>query len=244
MEGRDVSQWLGEDDGPRGIPGDASGSPTMSLLMYSLHPDGVSVWTDTLATTPAGVPAFLVSKATALPHLGAVVAVTGALQVGTRWVEAVTTSMVCRDFGMLDRLTPDPLRGIAKRVAAEFGPITGTSTVYHFGYSDSLDQYVGFAYRSTNDYASERLPDGSFGVKPHPTKLPSSAPAATEDVVELATTIRREQEALAEADRIHIGGDLVLIHMEDRVIAVAKVHRFDDFERQWLEMNVRLNQEP
>jgi hypothetical protein len=202
------------------------------------------VWTDTLATTPAGVPAFLVSKATVLPHLGVVVAFTGALQVGTRWVEAVTTSMVCRDFDMLDRLTPDPLRGIEKKAVEEFGPVTGTSTVYHFGYSDSLEQYVGFAYRSTNDYASERLLDGSFGVKPNPKKLPSSAPATPEEVVVLATTIRREQEAMAEADRLYIGGDLVLIHLEDGVIAVAKVHRFEDFERQWLEMNVRLNQQP
>lgn len=60
----------------------------------------------------------------------------------------------------------------------------------------------------------------------------------------LATTIRREQEGMAEADRLYIGGDLVLIHLEGGVIAVAKVHRFDDFERQWLEMNVRLNQKP
>jgi hypothetical protein len=129
---------------------------------------------------------LLVSKATVVPHLGAVIAFTGALQVGNRWVETVTTSMVCRDFDMLDRLTPDPLRKIERKVADEFGPVTGTSTVYHFGYSDSLEQYVGFAYRSTSDYNSERLLDRSFGVKPHPRKLPSSAPATSEEVVVLA----------------------------------------------------------
>jgi len=211
--------------------------------MYFVSANEVSVWTDTLATTPAGVPAFLVSKATVLPHLGAIVAVTGALQLGSRWVEALTTSMVCRDFDMLDRLTPDLLQKIGRDVRDEFGPGMGPSTVYHFGYSDTLSQLVGFAYRSTKDYASERLHDNDFGVKPHPQILPSVAPATPEEFVTLAATIRREQESKALADRVHIGGHLVCIHMEAGLITIAKVYRFDDFDRQWFEMNARLTEQ-
>jgi hypothetical protein len=213
----------------------------MSLLLFQLDPASVIVATDTLATHVDGRPYLLVSKCAVVPHLGSVVAFTGTAAVGQRWVEVVQTGLLCRDFDMLDQHTPDNLRRIAAEVEDEHGPVAGSSTIYHFGYSQLDTQYVGYAYRSERAFDSERLGFG-FGMKPPPTVPPSENPATFEEIIELADQIRDEQNALDVAERVYIGGDLVSTVLAQGLIQVSTIHRFADFEAQWQTMNASLRE--
>jgi hypothetical protein len=204
----------------------------MSLLLFQLDPESVIVATDTLATRVDSRPFLLVSKCTVLPHLGSVIAFTGTAAIGQRWAAMVQTNLLCRDFDMLDQHTPENLRRIAAEVEEEHGPISGSSTVYHFGYSDIDTKYVGYAYRSEKNFDSERL-DYGFGMKPPPAAIPADNPATFEEIVELADQIRNEQNALPLSERLHIGGDLVSTVLVEGAIHVTKVHRFADFDTQW-----------
>jgi hypothetical protein len=214
----------------------------MSLLLFQLDAESVIVATDTLATRVDGRPYLLVSKCTVLPHLGSVIAFTGNAAIGQRWAAAVQSNLLCRDFDMLDQHTPDNLRQIAAEVEREHGAVPGSSTIYHFGHSAKEKQYVGYAYRSESDFGSEQLGYG-FGMKPPPDTIPTDTPATIEEIVELADQIRDEQNALPPSERLWIGGELVFTVLAQGYISVNTMHRFADFDAQWLAMNRHLRED-
>lgn len=212
----------------------------MSLLIFGVSPTDAMVITDTLATDPTGEPHLLVSKAGIVPHLGVVIAGTGVAQLADRWRIIVFGELLCRDIEMLDLHAPAGLRRIWGALRREFPEVEGVSaTVYHFGFSAEIDQYVGYAYRSTSNFESEMLPQ-AYGIKPEPVEPLDGAPSTLEGWIELAERLRAEQEALPLRDRIQIGGELILTSLRNGMIGVQTIYRFADFEEQWLEMNRRL----
>lgn len=210
--------------------------------MFQLAAESAIVATDTLATRVDGRPYLLVSKCAVLPHLGSVIAFTGNAAIGQRWAAAVHSNLLCRDFDMLDQHTPDNLRQIAVEVEREHGPVAGSSTIYHFGYSTTEKQYVGYAYRSESDFDSEQLSCG-FGMKPRPVTIPTDTPATIEEIIALADQIRDEQNTLPPSERLWIGGDLVFTVLAQGCISVNTMHRFADFDTQWLAMNRYLRED-
>src|SRR5437867_1910098 len=105
----------------------------MSLLMFVLAPPQVTILTDTLATNASGDPSLLVSKCSVMPHLEMAVAFTGIAQVGQRWAQKVQTGVLARDMDLLDQHVQAGLQTVMEEVTEEFGPIPGTSTIYHLG---------------------------------------------------------------------------------------------------------------
>jgi hypothetical protein len=206
--------------------------------MFTQTPQQVVVLTDTLATTPAGSPHLFVTKCAVVPHLDMVVAHTGVAQVGHRWSHQLQTAMLARDIDLLDRHVPARLRSIAAELASEFGDPGMTSTVYHLGFSAAQEAYVGYVYRSEADCASEVMEPG-FRVKPQPVGQ-VTAPKDLDGTVALGRQLRGEQNGRPADERVHIGGELVVTMLTNRLIQVAKVHRFEDFERQWTIMNAAL----
>lgn len=203
-----------------------------------LEPRQVVIVTDTLATLPSGESHLLVTKCTAVPHLDLVVAFTGIAQLGHRWAHRLQTATLARNIDLLDHLVAPSLREINAGLNEEFGEPPGTSTVYHFGFSEDRQEYVGYAYRSENDFASE-LMEPSFRVKPQPMG-DITTPNELDELVQLGIRLRSEQEALPSGSRVYIGGDLIMTVLSDRAIYVSRVFRFDDFEEQWLVMNRNL----
>lgn len=178
--------------------------------MFGLSPAGVMVITDTLATTPAGEPYLLVSKAGIVPHLGVVIAGTGVAQLADRWRNVVLSELLCRDIATLDRHAPEALRRLWAALGLEYPEASGVdATVYHFGFSPQHEQYVGYAYRSTSKFGSEALPD-AFGKKPEPLEPLQEAPSTLEGWIDLAERLRAEQASVPLPRRIHIGGELIL----------------------------------
>jgi hypothetical protein len=211
----------------------------MSLLMFSLAPESVTLLTDTLATTPAGDPHLLVTKCGIVPHLDLVVAGTGIAQLTEHWRAMVYGQMLCRDIDMLDAHCPGALRRLWANLEAEHpDPIArgATATVYHLGLSEARSEYVGYVYRSTHGFASEPMAPG-FRVKPQPAEALAETPTAVHEMIELAHRLRTEQNAQPASERVHIGGELSLTVLADRSIIAVKVHRYDDFETIWQQMN-------
>jgi hypothetical protein len=202
----------------------------MSLLMIDLTKSAARVITDTLATTPGGDPFLFVSKCAYIGHLEMAIAVTGVGLLGDRWRDAVAGRLQAIDMDMVDYHAPEILRAIWAEI--ESLPEQTTSTVYHVGYSPNLQTYSGYIYRSTTDFESEIMEPG-FRLRPEPL----SANDFDEDRVELAKRLRSEQATVRMDERIHIGGELVELFMEDRIAQFRKVHQFEDFDQQWNEMN-------
>jgi hypothetical protein len=111
----------------------------MSLLMFATDPSQVAIVTDTLATHPTAEPLLLLSKCSIVPHLEMAVAYTGVAQVGQRWAHQLQTAVLARNIDLLDQHVPGALRQVTAEVVAGFGELPGTSTVYHFGYSEEKE---------------------------------------------------------------------------------------------------------
>jgi hypothetical protein len=110
-----------------------------------------------------------------------------------------------------------------------------TCTIYHFGWSESDKQYVRYAYRSEKEFASERHMDEGAGVKPHPKDVNDLSKL---DPFDLAKLIKNEQDVLPHGEKLYIGGNLVLTLMnQDIGIQSRIIHKFEDHEKHWQEMN-------
>lgn len=206
--------------------------------MFFQAPEQVVVLTDTLATTPSGSPHLFVTKCSIAPHLEMVVAHTGVAQIGHRWSHQLQTTVLARDIDVIDQHVPGALSSIAADVAGEFGDHGITSTVYHLGFSEARETYVGYVYRSEADYVSEVMEPG-FRVKPLPLGK-FSAPVDLNGMVALGRQLREEQDGLPADQRVYIGGDFVVTTLANRQIQTTKIHRFADFDSQWEAMNAAL----
>ena len=176
------------------------------MLNFALLPDGVFVIADTLVTNDKFEASFFTSKVHVVPHLNGLVCGTGNLGLILDWSRHLLGGMLAVDVAHLDEFAPDALRSIhTSRPTAERDTIT--STIYHLGFDEREDQFVGFAYRSTADFASERL---DYGVRTKPGysgDLPMMR--FPDDFVEVCRAQRVEQDLLPEEERVFIGGHLV-----------------------------------
>jgi hypothetical protein len=216
----------------------------MSLLMF-LHEERTAlILTDTLATTTKGEPFIFQSKAWAIPHLNMAVTVTGLANFGASWNDFLRSSLIARDIGMVDKFAPEQLRRIWDEFLAEPELVQGvpTCTIYHFGFPDGSDRLVHYVYRSTRDFASERWEEPGFGIKPEPASA-FEVPDDLDGWVALAAQARAEQDARSVGDRIYIGGELYLLILQNWQSQIMRIHRFDDYEQAWLDMNARLLRE-
>jgi len=205
--------------------------------MYWHDGGGGYLVTDTLATNPDGTPRSLVAKWSYLPHLDMVIAFTGIGDLGSAWAHRVQVGLLAVDIEMLDIHTPAALKDLSAELEERLGPLPEmTSTVYHFGPAESDGAVRGYAYRSEHDFASERLPLEMFGVKPHPVG-DYKAPEDVDGIIDLAVQIRDEQDQVSMEDRIHIGGYLTMVSFGPDGAQAARIHRFDDFDADWIAMN-------
>jgi hypothetical protein len=217
----------------------------MTLFNYLLTDEAVYLLTDTVVCDPDDLSAItFTSKVHPFPHLEALVCGTGHVQLIIEWAATVNLALLVRDVVELDRFAPTRLRALFARHANEHGDGRQvTTTLYHFGYHRMSRRFVGFAYRSTDDFRSEPLPDG-FAFKPAPewsfdaariTKLP-------DHFITLAKRQKTQDEATDPAKRVMIGGQLIF-HLMQRVpgprntgtvqTSAAICHSFPDFEEMY-----------
>ena len=170
------------------------------------------------------------SKAVYLPHLRTIVAGTGVGGFSNDWANEVNNQQIVGGLRNLDHHTQ---RSLQKRWAvvsssADF-PIGLTTTVYQIGIDEDDEKVCAFAYRSTNDFASEPIPYG-FRAKPECTLLDSDNIV---DVVQAAMIEQREIQGTKPLEqRLYIGGECFFMHLTKDAFTSVKAFRFDDYEEQ------------
>lgn len=212
--------------------------------MFHQGQDDFLIITDTLSTTPSPSlePHLFVTKTFPVPPMNMALVGTGAANLVAEWKARLHSGMLARDVTTLDLHTPDALRGIMADLIAQFGPIDGTSTIYHFGIDEQTGRAVRFAYRSTADFTSERVDEPGFAMKPPPVNGYSEDDDTNtlKGLLALAIKVRAEQDLLPGYVRVAIGGDLIATHVTSGNVAIQRLYRFPDYEEMWLAMSERL----
>lgn len=206
-------------------------------MNFVLQEDLVGIVTDSVVSSPADMqPMLFTTKVYPVPHWKGLICGTGIMNVVTEWAFAAMTSILARDLIHLDEFAPDALRTLFKKVTTQLGA-TGTVTLYHFGFSAIENRFVGFAYRSTNNFVSEQLGYG-IGLKPDPQLAPEENVSITDfpgDLVSMALLQKAKDEAKPVEDRVGIGGELFayLMRRDDNgsvYLNVSQCGAFEDFE--------------
>jgi hypothetical protein len=184
----------------------------VTALVFVLDQESVVIGMDTLAIRARDKSPYLyASKILCLPHIGAVVCGTGSQRLPLSWFVDLETKVLARDIDYVNEIAPECLLSLWTDLAEP-----GTSTIYHFGYSPREDAYVGFAFRSTHDFAAERLEYG-IGVKPPSGELIAVAMDRVGElgihdaIVSLIETARTVDDELPLSERVGIGGEVHLL---------------------------------
>lgn len=202
----------------------------MTALVFTVQPDQICLAMDTLVVAADDKsPSSYQTKFTILPHLNLVIAGTGLASLVTGWFHFVNGSVVVRDIEHLNAFAPEALR----RAAAQCeGTDLTTTTLYHFGYAISEKRYVGFAYRSTNNWEPEKLPD-ALGFKPVVHVAPTDDIQFPQFLTDIVSEQRRQDLLLPLSERVGIGGEIQFVVMVNDTVTVSTVRRFESYETDY-----------
>lgn len=205
----------------------------MTALVFAILPDQISLAMDTLVVDANDkTPLCYLTKFTVLPHLNLVIAGTGLASLITGWFHFVNGSMVVLDIDHLNVFTPESLRRLAAQCP---GNDLTTTTLYHFGYSTFEKRYVGYAYRSVNNWEPDRLPD-ALSFKPVVHVPPTDDIQFPQFLIDIVAEQRRQDLLLPVSERVGIGGEIQFVVLENGVVTVSTVHRFESYESDYTQM--------
>jgi len=200
----------------------------MSSLIFWTDETQALVGTDTLAVSTDGKPVRFTTKAFIVPHLRLLMAGLGLAGFLGRWFVQMNDFMLVKGIEHLDDHTPAILAANWERVKQEFPAADAgrTTTVYHFGFSESTGKIRSFAYRSTNNFRSEEI-RYALGCKPECTVLDN------EDYPRAFRRMMDEQRAIQASrpkeERLYIGGEIIVHHLTKDGFATYTLGRFDDY---------------
>lgn len=211
----------------------------MTALVYIVQPDKIYLAMDTLVVTyDDKIPLYYQTKFTVLPHLNLVIAGTGFASLINDWFHFVNGSMVVRDIDHLKVLAPGLLRDAATQ--RQRADIT-TTTLYHFGYSTLEKRYVGYAYRSAKKWEPDRLQD-ALGLKPVIDVQPTGNIQIPQFLIDIVCEQRRKDLLLPVSERVGIGGDIQVVVMENGIVTISTVHRFESYESDYELMTKKIDE--
>jgi len=200
----------------------------MSSLIFATEENQILVATDTLAVTSIGEPFSFTTKATFIPHIRTIIAGTGAGGFASEWTLIVSTQMIVKGIQNLNHHTPKELRKlwIDYKKRNSFSEDI-TTTVYQFGFSEKNEGVISFAYRSINDFKSEKLEYGT-GVKPE-----CSVPEGNlfDLIPSMMQEQRERQEILPKNERLYIGGEIFALYLTADGCQSINLGRFPDFKQ-------------
>lgn len=201
----------------------------MTALVFALQADQVCVAMDTLVTRADDrMPLAFQRKFLSIPDSDLLVAGTGHAGFVTGWFGHVQILARLGDVDDIGSIAQGVLKASADAVGG-LGPIT--TTIYHFGYSRAEGKYVGYAYRSSTDFRSERLPYG-LGFKP---QVPVPATENTQFPEFMIDIVIRQQEhdrSQPIQHQLGIGGEIEFVVLSDRATRIDTVHRFISYESE------------
>ncbi len=214
----------------------------MTALNFVLSESACVLAMDSLALTTGGDHFKFCTKFFPLPHLQTVICTTGVQQMGNQWVVHINERIIANDLIVIERCAQEELTRIADYVCLE--ETGGTATIYHFGYSPKEARVIGFACRSTNGFAPERL---EYGVHVKPLVGVEDLVIAQMEAVnrgektlpEAFSNLMIQQKAVdesGEAERVGIGGEIYLVQIAEGLLTVQTIYQFPDFASNFKDM--------
>lgn len=199
----------------------------MSSLIFFSDEQQVMLATDTLAVSPDGQPLMFTTKAFILPHLQMLIAGTGVGGFAGRWLVRVNDRIAARDIDHLNYHAPRILATFWADQIKEFPIISErTVTIYHFGFSQTDGLVHTYAYRSANNFESERI---GYGLAVKPECQVDEDWVLPRDFRPLMDAQRRVQASKPASERVYIGGEITVHHMTKDGFSTWTADRFPDY---------------
>jgi len=193
----------------------------MSILNFLYTDEYVIAMADTLASTAGGIPHMFVTKIFALPHINTIICGTGNYNTVLAWCNFIQTSVIANNVDDLDQISPENIRNIYNKIT---GDNLISTTIYHFGFIEKEGKYLGYAYRSKNNFVSEKLEKG-FGIKP-PDEIDIEKILSVYDgdrnkvFVEICKKQKEVDDNRSKDERLGIGGSVYLYKMQGKNITI------------------------
>lgn len=177
----------------------------MTALNFVLSEDAVYVVADTLVTLEHE-PAYFTTKVFTVPHWNGLICGRGSHGLILDWVMQAFGSTLALDLVHTDEFAPQIMRDLFDNRPEE-EQANCTTSIYHLGFDTAQDRFVGFAYRSRDDFVSEPLEYGfhqkpGIGIEMEMREFPK-------DFVAHMRQQREEQDALPPEERAFIGGQIL-----------------------------------
>lgn len=168
-------------------------------------------------------------KFLSIPENDLVIAGTGHAGFINGWFEYLSSFLDTEYIDQLNVVAP----GIFQESINAVGGLGGhTATIYHFGYSKTEAKYVGYAYRSTTGFQSERLPYGCFGFKPEiKVELPEHIEFPS-FLIDFVLKQQNQDQTLPIEQRVGIGGEIEFVVLANQDTQIETVHRFATYESE------------
>jgi len=181
----------------------------MTVLDFHIQEDEIYLITDTMVSEAQSMePILFTTKVFPVPHWEGLICGTGIMQFINSWFHTAVSNILATDVVMLDEFTPDQLRELWTHGYIE-NEGNYSSTIYHLGFDRAENRFVGFAYRSTDDFVSERLEYGTR-TKPNPENADNfELTTFPEDFIELAESQKLEDESKPVSERVGVGGSVI-----------------------------------
>jgi hypothetical protein len=205
----------------------------MTALNFLIQEHQICFAIDSLAVSPDDKsPQVYLTKFIVLPHLSMAVTGTGHGGLVARWMSYVRDRIIAKDIDHLNKYVPAELRSLWKEFQVFHD---NTATIYHFGYSETRGRYVGYAYRSVNNWSSEELQDG-IGIKPPVVVDLETNFELPEKFIEIMQLQKATDRSLPVGQRVGIGGEVHFVHMTNGTVTISRCYRFPDYEVNYKSM--------
>lgn len=210
----------------------------MTALVYMLQPDQVCIAMDTLVVSSEDkMPLCFQRKFLPLQKQKLLIAGTGLSNFVNGWFNYVSSITSFEGIDDLNTITPSVLQAISL-AAGGLGEFT--TTIYHFGYSPEEAKYLGYAYRSTSDFQSERL-QYALGFKPQVQIRQCDNIEFPDFLIEIVMEQQRQDRQMPIEKRVGIGGEIEFVELKNQTMRIETVHQFKSYESDRQNIENRLN---
>jgi hypothetical protein len=200
----------------------------MSSLIVATDETQVIVATDTLATHPDGRPIKFTTKAFVVPHLNLIMASTGVMGFLGRWFVRVNDMVIAKGIDNLDYHAPGILSSLWEGCKQELSiPEDVTTSIYHFGISESTGVVHSYRYRSPENFRSDRIEPYGFLVKPE-CQIPENI-TGPESFITMMDEQRLIQSSKPKNERVYVGGEIHIHRLSQDGYQMSTLHRFEDY---------------
>ncbi len=178
-------------------------------------------------------------KFLSLPESNLIIAGTGHASLINGWFQHILINF---QIAAIDHINAEAPKILRASVTANGGLSGLTATIYHFGYSLVERKYIGFAYRSTKDFQSERLPYDCLGSNPEiKFELPENI-AIPSLFIDLMKQQQLADKSLTIDQPVGIGGEVEFVVLRDQKIHIETAYRFDSYinEAEYIESRAHL----